>query len=205
MDLGFDLKEWEQAEAVEFGERETLTLGGHEVEILDARIHTSEQSGNKSLKVSVDIAGKDEQKGFFKRQYDNNTLSEAKWPRGGVRYLSLKKENLAYLKGFVTTLENSNKGFKFDTSKGWDQVKGLKCAAQFGLEEYETQDGSVRARVVLKNFRSLDKLSEITVPQVVLINGDKVSIEEYNEKYKGKDRNTITSSVSAVEVSDLPF
>ena len=205
MDLGFDLKDWEQADAVEVGERETLELGGHEVEILDARIHINEQTGNKTVKICVDFAGNDKQKGFFKRQYDNNTLSEAKWPRGGVRYLSLKKENLAYLKGFVTTLENSNKGFKFDTSKGWDQVKGLKCAAQFGLEEYEAQDGSVRARTVLKNFRSLDKLSEITVPQVVLINGDKISIEEYNEKYKGKDRNTITSSVSAVEVSDLPF
>lgn len=207
MDLGFNLKDWEQTEAIEVGERETLELGGHEVKILDARLHTNEQTGNKSVKICVDIDGNDEQKGFFKRQYDNNTLSEAKWPRGGTRYLSLKSENLKWLKGLTDTiLPNSNPGFKFDTNKGWDQINGLKCAAQFGLVEYETQEGNIRVRTELLGFRSLDKLNEIKVPDVKMLNGTKVSVEEYNEKYRNKDRNTL-NSVSAVEVSDsdLPF
>lgn len=207
MDLGFDLKEWEEAEAIEFGDRETLELGGHEVKILDARIHVNEQTGKKSVKVCVDIDGNDKQKGFFKRQYDNNTLSEAKWPRGGTKYLSLKNENLGYLKGFIKALQNSNKGFTFDTNKKWDQINGLKCCAQFGLVEYEAQDGTIRARTEILTFRSLDKLGEISVPNVKLIDNTKVSIEEYNEKYKNRNRNTLNTSVSAVEISDsdLPF
>ena len=57
MDLGFDLKDWEEAEAVEMGDREVLELGGHEVVILDASLYKSEQTGNTSLRVSIDIAG----------------------------------------------------------------------------------------------------------------------------------------------------
>ena len=48
MNLGFNLKDWEEAEAVEMGDREVLELGGHEVVIIDASLYTSEQSGNTS-------------------------------------------------------------------------------------------------------------------------------------------------------------
>ena len=76
MNLGFDLKDWEEVEAVEIGEREVLELGGHEVVIKDAELYTSEVSGNTSLKIIVDIGENDKQKGFFQRQYDNSNLSE---------------------------------------------------------------------------------------------------------------------------------
>ena len=122
MNLGFDLKEWESVEAIEMGERETLELGGQEVVIMDARLYESPVSHNVSLKVCVDIAGNDKQKGFFKKQYDNNTMSEAKWPTGATKYLSLKNEQIAYLKGFVTSLEKSNPSFKFNTKGTWEQL-----------------------------------------------------------------------------------
>ena len=97
MSLGFDLKDWEEVEAVEMGDYEKLELGGHEVIILDARLHENELTGAKSLKISIDIANSDKQAGFFKRQYDNNTLSEKKWPNGGTKYMSLSKESLKNL------------------------------------------------------------------------------------------------------------
>lgn len=179
MDLGFDLKEWEAVTPIEAGDYETLELGGHEIVIVDARLYKSEVSGNTSLRICVDIAGNDKQKGFFKKQYDENTAQDKKWPTGAVRYLSLKSENLAYTKGFITSLEKSNTGFKFDTKKGWEQLKKLKCAGVFGLEEYENDKGETKLATRLVQFRSLDKLSEIKVPSVKKLNGDFVSYEEY--------------------------
>lgn len=205
MNLGFDLKDWEEVEAVELGDREVLTLGGHEIIIKDARLYTSEQSGNTSLKICVDIAGSDKQKGFFQRQYDNNTLSEKKWPTSATRFLSLKKENLGYTKGTITAIEKSNTGFKFDTSKGWNQLNGLKCAGVFGLEEYTDQEGKTRTITKLTNFRSLDKLNEIQIPKVKLLDGTYVDYNDYNEFYRNKKDDSVLSNVVEISPEQLPF
>lgn len=205
MNLGFDLKEWEEAEAIEMGERETLELGGHEVVIMDARLYESPVSHNTSLKVCVDIAGNDKQKGFFQKQYDNNTMSEAKWPSGATKYLSLKKESLAYTKGFIKALENSNNGFKFSTSKGWEQLNGLKCAGVFGWEEYEDNEGKTKVATKLTQFRSLDKLKEITIPKVKMLDGNFVDYDDYNEFYKNKKQDDPFKSVVEISDDDMPF
>ena len=205
--MNFNKDLFEKAEAKEFGEFETLDLGGHELIILDAREYTSEISGNTSLKVSVDIGGTDKQAGFFKRQYDEakknkkDDKEEIKWPTGGVKYLSLKDEQLAYLKGFITAVENSNKGFKFDTNGTWEQLKGKKLAGVFGLEEYNKTDGSIASATKLIQFRSLDKLAEIKIPRVKLIDGSFVDYEEY------KPSTSSNSKVDAIEIAEemLPF
>ena len=204
MNFNFDL--YEKAEAKEMGEREALELGGHELVIVDAREHTG-LTGNVSLKVCVDIAGNDKQKGFFKRQYDNNNLSERKWPNSATKYVSLKDDQIAYLKGFITAIEKSNPSFKFNTKGTWEQLKGLKIAGQFGLEEYTKQDGSVGTATKLVQFRSLDKLNEIKIPKVKLLNGELMEYEEY------KNRNDETHQLNdlfgsgVVEISDeeMPF
>lgn len=199
MNLGFDLKDWEEAAPIEMGEFESLKLGGHEIVIKNAGLYTG-QSGNTSLKVEVDITGNDKQKGFFQKQYDNNVLAERKWPTGATRYLSLKKESLGYTKGFITALEKSNNGFKFDTNKGWEQLNNLKCAGVFGLEEYEKQDGSVGTTTKLTQFRSLDKLNEIKIPKVKLLNNSYVDYEDYiNRKKSNNIENTYGEEV---EISD---
>lgn len=204
MELGFNLKDWEEVEPVEIGEREVLELGGHEVKIVDARLYTSEISGNTSVKVCVDIDGKnEEQSGFFKRQYEQAKQSDpkAKWPAGGTRYLSLKKESLQFTKGVVKALENSNKNFKFDIKKGWDQINGLKCAGVFGLEEYIDNEEKTRVGTKLVNFRSLDKLPEIKVPKVKLTDGSYV---EY-ENYKPNSNNSTETKSVEISDNDLPF
>ena len=205
MNLGFDLRELESVEAIEMGERETLELGGHEVIIMDARLYESPVSHNVSLKVCVDIAGNDKQKGFFKKQFDNNKLSEAKWPSGATRYLSLKKESLAYTKGFIKALENSNGGFKFNTSKGWEQLNGLKCAGVFGWEEYQDNEGNTRVATKLTQFRSLDKLNEITIPRVKMLDGNLVSFDDYNEFYKEKKQDDPFKGIVEIDESQMPF
>lgn len=203
MELGFDLKEWEEVEPVEMGEREVLELGGHEVKIVDARLYTSELSGNTSVKVCVDISGKDKQAGFFERQYESLKASDpkAKWPAGGTRYLSLKRESLQFTKGVVKALENSNKGFKFDIKKGWEQINGLKCAGVFGLEEYIDNEEKTRTGTKLVNFRSLDKLPEINIPRVKLLDGSYIDYESY----KPSANNSTTTKSVEISDADLPF
>lgn len=204
--MNFNMDLWETTEAKEFGESERLELGGHELVILDAREYTSEISGNTSLKISVDIAGNDKQKGFFQKQYDANTLSERKWPSGAVKYLSLKDEQLAYLKGFITALEKSNPSFKFNKKGTWEQLKNLKVAGQFGLEEYQDSEGKTKTATKLVQFRSLDKLNEIKIPKVKLLNGEMVDYEEYkNRKPVDELHELFGDSVVEISSSDLPF
>lgn len=193
---------WNEIEAKEAGDFMSLTLGGHICKILDVREYTSELTGNVSLKVSVDIDEKSEFDGYFRKQYDNNNLSEKKWPSGAVKYLSLKEEQAPYLKGFITSVENSNNcKIKVEAGKELDleQFKNLKIAGIFGLEEYRNDKGEIKTATKLTNFRSLDKLNEIKIPKVKLISGEMVEYEEYQ-----KNRNTSNSrELTDKEIDDF--
>lgn len=201
--MNFNKNLFETSEAKEFGEFEQLELGGHEVVILNAEEYKSELSGNISLRISIDISGNDKQAGFFKKQYLENKKNnpEAKWPVSATRYLSLKDENIAYLKGFITCLENSNSNFKFNKDGKWEQLKNLKCAGVFGLEEYKDEKGEIKTSTRLTQFRSLDKLSEIEIPSVKLLNGTYIKYSEYNSS------SSVNNTNNEVEIpfDALPF
>ena len=203
--MNFNMNLWDTTEAKEFGDFETLELGGHEIVIMEASEYTSDFSGNTSLKITVDIAGNDKQKGFFKKQFDENTNMNKKWSNGAIKYLSLKDEQIAYLKGFITSLEKSNPTFKFNTKGTWAQLNGLKLAGQFGLEEYEKEDGTIGTATKLVQFRSLDKLKEIKIPKVKKIDGTFVDYEEYKKAGNSNTNNTPlfgTGLESIVEIGD---
>ena len=202
--MNFNMDLWDKIEAKEFGDFETLELGGHEIVIMDAREYTSEFTGNTSLKISVDIAGNDKQKGYFKNQYDENTNNDKKWPSGSVKYLSLKDEQLTYLKGFITSLEKSNNNFKFNTKGNWEQLKGLKLAGQFGLEEYKDNEGNIKAATKLVQFRSLDKLNEIKIPKVKLLDGSFMEYEDYKNR-SINIANDKSNDVVEINPDSLPF
>ena len=167
---------WEQVEAVEYGEREMLELGGHVVVIRNAAEYTG-QTGNSSLKVCVDIAPGDKQAGFFQKQFDDNPNSDKKWSNGATKYVSLKEEHAGMLKAFTTAVEKSNPGYTWN----WDEtsLKGKKLVGVFGLEEYEKQDGTIGTATRLVQFRSIDKLNEVKIPKVRLLNGSTMDHEEY--------------------------
>ena len=204
--MNFNKELYEKTEGKEFGEFEALQLGGHELIIKDAREYTSEFSGNTSLKVCVDVAGTDTQKDFFKKQYEEALKNkkdgeEIKWPNGATKYVSLKDEQIAYLKGFITAVEKSNTGFKFDKNGTWDQLKDKKVAGVFGWEEYTKEDGTIGVATKLLQFRSLEKLGEIKVPDVKTLDGAYIPYEEY------KTTNGKKKDDSFIEISDedLPF
>jgi len=202
--MNFNKDLFAKSEAREFGEFENLELGGHELVIMDAKEYTSDISGNTSLRICVDTTKTDIQPEFFMKQYQNNPNEDKAWPNGAIRYLSLKDEQLPYLKGFITALENSNKGFKFNTNGTWEQLKGLKIAGQFGLEEFKDSEEKTKTATKLIQFRSIDKLKEITIPKVKLLDGKRVDYDDYMEFYVNKNE---TQSTSEIEIDDskLPF
>lgn len=199
--MNFNKDLFNKTEAKEFGEFESLALGGHEIVILSAAEYTSPISGNTSLRVCVDIAGNDEQAGFFKKQYDAQT-GDKKWPTGGIRYLSLKDDQLAYLKGTITAIEKSNAGFTFNPNGTWEQLKGKRLAGVFGLEEFTDQEGKLKTATKLTQFRSLDKLSEIKIPKVKKLDGSFVDYEDYKNA-----TNKVVNEVfdGNVQTDDVPF
>lgn len=200
--MNFNKDLFNKTEAKEFGDYESLTLGGHELVITSAEEYTSDISGNTSLRVCVDIAGNDEQAGFFKKQYDAQT-GDKRWPSGGVRYLSLKDEQLAYLKGTLTAIENSNPGYKFDINGNWSQLKGKKLAGVFGLEEFEDNEGKIKTTTKLVQFRSLDKLKDIKIPKVKKLDGSFVDYKEYMDKTKRVADEVFGGAVTTND--DVPF
>lgn len=197
-------KNWDSVQA-NTGDYESLKLGGHEVVIKNAYEYTG-QSGITSLKIEVDITGNDEQKGFYQKQYDNNTNSNKKWPSASCKYISLKEDDtcVAMFKGFTTCIEKSNPGYTWNFDE--KTLIGKKLCGVYGLEEYEKQDGTIGTATKLVQFRSLDKLNEVKIPKVKLLDGTFI---EY-ENYKNNKNNILTqfndfADVVEINDNDLPF
>lgn len=199
------IENWDSVEAKGTEDFKALPIGAYECVIVGAGIHESEQSGKKSFKVAVDIA-KGEYKDYFKKRFDANTNMDKKWDNNAVRYLAFEGDNVSYFKGFITCVENSNTGYKWD----WDEtkLKGKKICGVFQYEEYEKQDGSKGVKVRLNKFRSLDKMKDIEVSDSVrLLNGSYMSIDDYNESKQESSSTPLGEFENVVEITneDLPF
>lgn len=174
------INNWEQVEAKGMEDFKALPIGAYECVIKEANIHKNEQTGKESFRVAVDIAS-GEYKDYYQNRYDSNSNSNKKWDNNATRYLAFEGDNVAYFKGFITSVENSNVGYTWD----WDESKlvGKKICGVFQYEEYENQEGKKGVKVRLNKFRSLDKIKEIEVSDSVkLLNGSYMSIDDYNEK-----------------------
>ena len=186
-------------------EFEKLELGGHKGIIIKAEEYTSDFSGKKSLKVYVDTASDDKQPEYFKKQYENDTRIDRKYPNGAIKYVPLGEEEnqVKMLKAFITAYENSN-NCQFDWSKNWDQLKGKKIGLVFGQEEYTSQDGTTKLATKLNQFRSIDKVDNVQIPKVKLLDGTYVEYEEYTKSSADKAKDLFGSSVE-ISSDDLPF
>ena len=199
------IENWETVEAKGMEDFKALPVGAYECIIRKAEVYKNPNSGKESFKVEVDIAN-GEYKGYFQKRFDNNTNSAKTWDNNSTRYLAFQGDNIAYFKGFITCVENSNPGYTWD----WDETKltGKRVCGVYQYEEYEKQDGSRAVKVRLSKFRSLDKMKESNEnlnDSVRLLNGSYMSIDDYNEI---KETNTATDVFGSgvVEVSEnLPF
>ena len=193
------IKDFDKIEAKGMDDFRGLPIGAYECVIKDARINHNEQSGKDTFKVSIDIAS-GEYKDYFQKMYESDTRIDRKWNNNAVRYLAFTGDNVAYFKGFITTVENSNVGYTWD----WDEtkLKGKKVCGVFQYEEYEKQDGTKGVKVRLNKFRSLDKMKDIEVSDSVkLLDGSYMSIDDYNER-KEESNDPFEAYGNSVEITD---
>ena len=198
---------YDNVEVMEF-DYTKIELGGHKGIIMKAEEYTSPQSGKTSLKVYVDTASDDKQPEYFTEQYKNDTRIDRKYPNGAIKYVPLGEEEnqVKLLKAFITAYENSN-GCQFDWGKDWEQLKGKKIGLVFGMEEYENQSGELKTINKLREFRSIDKVDNVKIPKVKLLDGSYVDYEEYMESKENLSSkvNDLFGEVSEVSSDQLPF
>ena len=198
------IENWNEIEAKGMEDFKALPIGAYECIIRKAEVYTNIKTGKESFKVEVDIAS-GEYKGYFQKRFDNNNNSTKTWDNNSTRYLAFEGDNTAYFKGFITCVENSNPGYKWD----WDETKltGKRVCGVYQYEEYEKQDGSRAVKVRLSKFRSLDKMKDIDVNDSVrMLNGSYMSIDDYNEKNeKSTAEEIFGSSIVETDSGDLPF
>ena len=195
---------WDEIEAKGTEDFKPLPIGAYECIIRKAEIYKNPTTEKESFRVQVDIASGD-YKGYFQQRYDNDTRSDKTWDNNSTRYLAFQGDNTAYFKGFITCVENSNPGYKWD----WDETKlaNKKICGVYQYEEYEKQDGTKGVKVRLNKFRSLDKIKEIEVSDSIkLINGRYMSIDDYNEKKENASAEEIFgASIIETDSGELPF
>lgn len=183
---------------------EKLQLGGHKGIIKNASEYTSPISGNTSLKIEVDTSKDDIQPSYYQAQYDNNTNAEKKWSTGATKYVSLKSDEncVKMLKAFITSVENSNNNFTYDWNKEVNQLIGKKVGLVFGLEEYQDNEGKTKTATKLVQFRSIDKIDNIKIPKVKLLDGTFVDYEEYQKSDNNITKNPFEDLADVVEITD---
>ena len=146
---------YEQAEAVIPGDYEMLEPGGYVCKIL--KVQAEEKDYGTLLRIAFDIA-EGEYEGYYRRRFDQKKQYDenAKWP--GMYYQAAKQDDLRYFKGFITSIEASNPGFKWN----WDEKKltGKLFGGIFGEEEYEKQNGEIGTIVKCRFVRSADSIRE---------------------------------------------
>lgn len=194
---------WDAVEVMEF-DYTPIELGGHKGIIMKAEEYTSPQSGKTSLKVSVDTSKDDKQPEYFTEQYKNDNRIDKRWSNSAIKYISLGEEEnqVKMLKAFITAYENSN-NCKFDWGKDWEQLKGKKIGLVFGMEEYEDAEGKLKTNNKLREFRSIDKVDNIKIPKVKLLDGSYVEYEDYmkNNANTSQEKN----DEIVIDALELPF
>lgn len=153
---------YDEAQAIT-GEYERVEAGGYICEIIGAKEETS-QSGKKMLVLAIDIAD-GEHKGYFQKRWEeskkinNDPNKKVKYPSNATYRQMLEGDKAAgFLKGIMTSLEESNNNFKWD----WDEkkLKGLKCGAIFGEEEYQKYDGKIGTTTKIRWIRSVQAIED---------------------------------------------
>ena len=197
------IENWNEIEAKGMDDFKALPIGAYECKIINAVENHNEQSGKTTLKVMVDIAS-GEYKDYFKKRYDSNTAIDRKWDNNATKFLAFEGENTSFFKGFITIVENSNVGYKWN----WEEstLRDKKLVGVFQYEQYEKQDGTKALKVRLTKFRSLDKLKEIEVSDSIkMLDGTYKSYDDYMESQERKAENIFGENLVEISDDQLPF
>ena len=111
------------------------------------------------LKITYDIAEGEKKNFFTTRKKDTG------WDLPNL-IRSYKDSALPFFKGFVTSVENSNKGYKWDNDE--KKLVGKLFGGVLAEEEYQKQTGNVGTRTYVSDIHSADKIrkGDFTVPEL---------------------------------------
>jgi hypothetical protein len=85
---------------------------------------------------------------------------------GGNFIRSYKESAVGFFKGFITAIENSNKGYVWAWAE--QSLVGKTIGLVLGYEEYETKDKKVKERIYVAQNRSVDAIrnGDFVVPEL---------------------------------------
>lgn len=139
----------------EAGEYKRLPAGIYGVKITDVK----DNPENEYLEVYCDIV-KGEYAGYFKSLVESGLKDTSR------SFRSYKTNALPFFKAFITAVEKTNEGYKWD----WDEKKliGKNVIAVFGEEEYRDNEGNIKVSTKVVEFRSLEAFQQgkIKVPEL---------------------------------------
>ena len=137
------MKAWNDFQAKKSGStREILPAGGYVCEIKTAKVeeYNSSKGSYSFLVIALEVI-EGEYKGFWKKDFDNNTNEDKKW-RGTLR-LSIPKDDGSDMDNwtkrtfgnFIWAIQESNSGYTWD----WDEkkLKGKKLGVLYRDREWE--------------------------------------------------------------------
>lgn len=150
---------WDSTEAATAGEQYKTLPPGNYVCRINSAFESISKSGKTQLNILFDIA-EGEHKGFYQAQYDSKAAKDinANWP-GAYRQLT-EGNSLKFFKGMVTAIEESNNFvWDFDEAK----LKGKLFMGQFGIEEYQRNDGKIGSICKLRWIRSTKSNAKLPI------------------------------------------
>lgn len=201
------------------GEYERLNLGGHICKIIEVKTetYTAKETGKtfEQLILKIDIAEPDAQAGYYQRKFASDAQTDAlnaKW-KGFYRLTVPDNQSEDYVKStfktLITSIEKSNPGYVWN----WEEntLVGKVFGGVFGLEEFKKDDGTVIAFSRCRFVRSTEKISEVDIPKVKLVDKSLMDYDDYIEMKKENNNSSNNNSNSNTEFSkiesddDLPF
>ena len=171
-------------DATASGEFERLPAGGYVIKITGVENNEDKQY----LKIVYDIA-----EGPERGRYKNED-AEHDYRHSFIR--SYKEKALGMFKAFIKAVDEANEtNFNDFIEKGFDEqlLKGNRVGVLFGYEEYNANDGSVKERLYLVRFLTIEQVraGDFKVPEL--------------KKLKTDTAPTIPEGFTALPDADMPF
>lgn len=150
-------------------EQKSLPVGGYIAGIYNA----VDVPGKEYLNICWDVVEgeyKDYFKNLTKSMIERGKLNQGDWAYSGITKKSYKEKALPFFKGFLTSVEQSNQGYKFNNDE--KTLRGKFVGVVLAEEEYRANDGSIKTKLVVSKFTSVAKIREgdFEIPPKKLLN-----------------------------------
>ncbi len=168
------------------GDFEVIKPGGYICKIL--KVTCTEKPYGELLTMEIDIA-EGELKGFYKRRFDNDSerdSNKAKWK--GMLYQTVMEEKLQFFKGFITNIEASNSGFKWnDKAPNENDLVGKLFGGVFGEEEFDA-NGEVKMVTKCVKVTTVENIKKgVPVPEIKRLPGYQAQSAAFSAQSEDSD------------------